>query len=62
MCGVGVNSPNLSFEVKVSANKSRRYSLFQENGLRDWFQVEIWNISLKKLEIKRVMKREVYQI
>ena len=29
MCGVGVNSPNLSLEVKVSANKSKRYSLFQ---------------------------------
>ena len=27
MWGVGVNSPNLSLEVKVSANKSKLYSL-----------------------------------
>ena len=32
MCGVGVNSPNLSLEVEVNANKSKRYSLLQESA------------------------------
>ena len=52
------------YDNKVTLNLvlSRKQKIPDSNSKTGRFQGEIWNISLKELEIKRAMKRGVYQI